>query len=55
MRITDILINDINFYAVDENGDDNGKIYRLKDGVRIKELEYLTENFDLDMLDEVKE
>jgi hypothetical protein len=52
------LIQDITFYKVDENGDeilnDDGttKIYRIKDGIRVKALEYLTDEFDDDIMQE---
>ena len=54
------LIYDITFYQVDEEGNDildnkgNTKIYRIKVGVRVKPLEYLCEDFDLDVLEEAK-
>ncbi len=59
--ITTILINDITFYKSDEEGNilknDKGeeKIFRIKEGLRVKSLEYLTEDFEDDMLEEVKE
>jgi len=49
-----ILVNNITFYMVDEDGNDDGKIYQLKGGIRLKQLEYLTEDFTEDMLEEVK-
>ena len=54
------LIYDITFYQVDEEGNDildnkgNTKIYRIKEGLRVKPLEYLCEDFDLDILEEAK-
>ena len=54
------LIYDITFYQVDEEGNDildnkgNTKIYRIKEGLRVKTLEYLCEDFDLDVLEEAK-
>jgi len=51
------LIYDITFYKVDEEGnevlDDKGntKIFRLKEGVRFKPLEYLCEDIDEDILE----
>ena len=54
------LIYDITFYQVDEEGNDiidkkgNTKTYRIKEGVRFKPLEYLVDDFDLDILEEVK-
>ena len=59
--MTTILIYDINFYKVDDEGNtlknDKGeeKIFRIKEGLRVKSLEYLTEDFEDDMLEEVKE
>jgi hypothetical protein len=50
------LIQDITFYKIDEEGnevlneDGTTKIYRIKKDVRIKALEYLTEDFDDDMM-----
>ena len=54
------LIYDITFYQVDEEGNDildnkgNTKIYRIKEGLRVKPLEYLCEDLDTDMLEEIK-
>ena len=59
--ITTISINDITFYKSDEEGNilknDKGeeKIFRIKEGLRIKSLEYLIEDFDDNMLEEVQE
>ena len=50
-----ILVQDITFYMVDEDGNDKGKTYRLKPEIRCKELEYLTEDFTEDMLEEVND
>jgi len=50
-----ILVHDITFYIADEDGNDNGKTYRLKPEIRCKELEYLTEYFTEDMLEEVND
>ena len=53
------LVDDITFYKSDGEGniitDDKGneKIFRIKSGVRVKALEYLTENFEDDMMEEV--
>lgn len=50
------LIQDITFYKIDEEGnevlneDGTTKIYRIKKTVRVKALEYLTEDFDDDMM-----
>ena len=54
-----IDVSDISFYLSDENGniktDKNGNeiIYRLKDGIRFKPLEYITESIELDMLEKI--
>lgn len=56
----DLYINlyDIRFYKYDEDGneelDDKGntKVYRIKEGVRYKPLEYICEDLDDDMLEE---
>lgn len=55
------LIRDITFYKVDDEGEDvlkeDGrlKVYRIKDGIRVKTLEYLTEEFDDDIMEESEE
>ena len=49
-------VSDITFYLMDKDGnikvDNKGNeiIYRIKDGVRFKPIEYLTEDFDINML-----
>ena len=54
------LIYDITFYQVDEDGNDllddkgNTKVFRIKDGLRFKPLEYLCDDIDIDILEEVK-
>jgi len=54
-------ILDIKFYLIDEDGntienkDGTTKEFRIKDGVRFKPLEYLCEDFDTDILEEIKE
>ena len=56
----DLYINlyNINFYKYDENGneelDDKGntKVYRIKEGVRYKPLEYICEDLNENMLEE---
>ena len=58
----DLYINlyDISFYKYDEDGNEeldekgNTKVYRIKEGVRFKPLEYLVDDFDLDILEEAK-
>ena len=54
-----ILIDDITFYKTDEEGNElldeitgEVKIFRIKKGVRVKALEYLTEGIEEDMLEE---
>ena len=39
-------------FFIDKKG--NTKTYRIKEGVRFKPLEYLVDDFDLDILEEVK-
>tara|TARA_R100000315_G_scaffold55768_1_gene29936 strand:+ start:319 stop:507 length:189 start_codon:yes stop_codon:yes gene_type:complete len=52
------LINDITFYKVDDEGnedlnkDGTTKIYRIKQGIRVKALEYLTDEFEDDTMEE---
>ena len=52
------LIQDITFYKVDDEGneilnkDGTTKIYRIKDGIRVKALEYLTDEFEDDVMEE---
>ena len=54
-------ILDIKFYLLDEDGneienkDGTTKEFKLKDGIRYKPLEYLCEDLDTDMLEEIKE
>tara|TARA_Y100001951_G_C11064537_1_gene142687 strand:+ start:54 stop:227 length:174 start_codon:yes stop_codon:yes gene_type:complete len=54
------LINEITFYKVDEEGeevlDKDGKVvvYTFKSGIRVKALENLTDDFDDDMMEEVR-
>ena len=54
-----IGVSDISFYLIDDDGniktDKNGNeiIYRLKDGIRFKPLEYITESIELDMLEKI--
>jgi|TARA_E500000305_G_scaffold28509_1_gene21724 hypothetical protein len=49
-------VSDITFYLMDKDGnikvDNKGNeiIYRIKDGVRFKPIEYLTEDLDINML-----
>ena len=55
------LIRDITFYKVDDEGEDvlredgRTKVYRIKDGIRVKALEYLTEEFEDDIMEESEE
>ena len=52
------LIQDITFYKVNDDGneelnkDGTTKVYRIKDGIRVKDLEHLTDEFDDDMMQE---
>ena len=52
------LIQDITFYKVDDEGneelnkDGTIKVYRIKDGIRVKALEYLTDEFEDDIMQE---
>ena len=52
------LINDITFYKVDDEGneelnkDGTTKIYRIKQGTRVKTLEYLTDDFEDDIMEQ---
>jgi hypothetical protein len=52
------LIRDITFYKVDDEGneelnkDGTIKVYRIKDGIRVKALEYLTDEFEDDIMQE---
>jgi hypothetical protein len=52
------LIQDITFYKVDDEGneelnkDGTTKVYRIKQGTRVKALEYLTEEFEDDIMEQ---
>ena len=54
-----IGVSDISFYLTDDDGniktDKNGNeiTYRLKDGIRYKPLEYITESIELNMLEKI--
>ena len=54
------LVYDIKFYQVDDDGNEvlnkknETKIFRLKEGIRFKPLEYLCEDLTTDALEEVK-
>jgi len=57
-----VSISDITFYIYDvESGDEitnkegSIKTFRLKDDVRLKLLEYLCDDMDIDMLEEIEE
>ena len=56
-----ILVYDIVFYKVDENDeevlnkDGTTKQFVLKDGIRFKPLEYLCEDMEEEMLEEVRD
>ena len=55
------LIQDITFYKVDDEGneelnkDGTTKVYRIKDGIWPLALEYLTDEFDDDIMEESEE
>ena len=55
------LVYDIKFYQVDDDGNEvlnkknETKIFRLKEGIRFKPLEYLCEDIENDILEEIKE
>ena len=55
-----ICVYDLIFYLVDDNGNEienknkTTKLFRLKDNIRFKPLEYITEDLDLDMIEEIK-
>ena len=53
------LINDLTFYAVDEDGnellDSKGELRTFKPSGKWKELEYLTEDRDEDSFEEIKD
>ena len=57
---THFAVEDIKFYAMDEDNeiivDEKGEqiTYRLKDDVRFKPLEYLCDDIDLEILEDVK-
>jgi len=54
------LVNEITFYKVDDEGeevvDKDGNVieYTFKPNIRVKEMENLTDNFDDDMMEEIK-
>jgi hypothetical protein len=54
-----VLVYDIKFYKVDDDGEavvnSQGitQTFRLKEGVRFKPLEYLTDDIDEDILEKV--
>ena len=56
-----ICVQDIIFYLVDDEGNEiqnknkNTKLFRLKDNIRYKPLEYITEDLELNMLEEIKQ
>tara|TARA_R100000544_G_C2167485_1_gene30621 strand:+ start:53 stop:229 length:177 start_codon:yes stop_codon:yes gene_type:complete len=55
------LINDITFYKVDDEGneelnkDGTTKVYQIKQGIRVKALEYLIDEFEDDMMETRKD
>jgi hypothetical protein len=60
MKNLSVNLLDIKFYLSDDEGNEvlneNGKVkeYRIKDNIRFKPLEYLCEDFDIDILEEIK-
>mgnify|MGYP003117641890 CR=1 FL=1 len=57
-----ILVADIKFYVVDDDGNEvltkdkkHIQLYQLKRDRRFKALEYLTEDMDMDLLEEISE
>ena len=58
---THFAVEDITFYAMDEDNeiitDEKGEElrYRLKDNVRFKPLEYITDDLSIDELEPIKE
>jgi hypothetical protein len=58
MKHYSVGIADITFYLMDEDGNikedkqGNEITYRIKDGIRFKPIEYLTEDLDVDMLEQ---
>ena len=56
-----ISISNIEFYVYDTesgeeitNEDGSARTFKLKDGVRFKPLEYLTEDMNIDLLEEIR-
>lgn len=55
-----VNLYNISFYMYDEDGnellneDGTIKLFRLKDSIRFKPLEYLCEDLDADYLEEIK-
>ena len=62
MSTNNLSVNlyNISFYMYDEDGnellneDGTIKLFRLKDSIRFKPLEYLCEDLDADYLEEIK-
>ena len=58
MKNYSVGVADITFYLMDEDGNvkedkqGNEITYRIKDGIRFKPIEYLTEDLDFDMLEQ---
>ena len=58
MKHYSVWVADITFYLMDEDGNvkedkqGNEITYRIKDGIRFKPIEYLTEDLDVDMLEQ---
>tara|TARA_R100001015_G_C4554659_1_gene115758 strand:+ start:304 stop:489 length:186 start_codon:yes stop_codon:yes gene_type:complete len=59
--MTNVLVADIKFYKVDEDGTElltkdgkNIQLFELKRGIRFKPLEYLCEDLDETILEEIE-
>ena len=58
MKHYSVGVADITFYLMDEDGNvkedkqGNEITYWIKDGIRFKPIEYLTEDLDVDMLEQ---
>ena len=61
MKHYSVGVADITFYLMDEDGNvkedkqGNEITYRIKDDIRFKPIEYLTEDLDVDMLEQERE
>ena len=61
MKQYHVGVSDITFYLMDEENNivedkkGNEITYRLKESIRFKPLEYITEDLNVDMLEPIKE